>query len=281
MPAEEEEVIQITESLSPDRKSRTNRMGNTLKWRGVGLTDIGRVRPTNQDAFAALNPLSLWVVADGMGGHAGGAVASRIAVETTREYIQANSDSLRRDRTDHSRMLLQRAIAVSNNAILQEALTDPMLSGMGTTILILHITAGRDAVATVAHVGDSRAYLLRGTTCTPLTRDHSAVEEYVRQGWITPDQALTHPHRHLLSRALGTEAHVEPDIATHPLEPDDLLLLCTDGLTKMLDDRQIADTILGASSSPDAICRGLVEEANSRGGLDNTTVVIVRLDRTG
>jgi len=247
-------------------------------WYGAGLSDIGLVRPSNQDALAVLNRRGLWVVADGMGGHAGGDVASRIAVETTVRFIAGDAqDRLALGKDDPARIeaALREAIAFSNEAIRSEARRKPRLAGMGTTIVIVLIPPGPALLAAVAHVGDSRAYLWRRQSLRPLTRDHSAVEEYVRQGLITRDQAAMHPHRHVLSRALGIETQIEPDVSLYPLEADDFLLLCTDGLSKMLDDRQIAATILRAGPSPEAMCRALVEEANARGGEDNTTVIVV------
>lgn len=257
-------------------------MDSCTTWRGAGLSDIGLVRPTNQDAFAVLNQSGLWVVADGMGGHAGGDVASRIAVEATVRFI-ANDAQGRVAIGKHGpggiEAFLREAIASSHRAILSEAGRKFHLAGMGTTIVILLMPTGPAPCAAVAHVGDSRAYLLRKKCLHPLTRDHSAVEEYVQQGLITPAQALVHPDRHILSRALGIESRVEPDVSLYPLEPDDLLLLCTDGLTKMLDDLQIAQVLLEGESGPEARCRRLIEAANATGGLDNTTVVVVEAQR--
>ena len=251
-----------------------------MTWHGMGLSDIGLVRQSNQDAFAVHNHLGLWVIADGMGGHAGGDVASRIAVETITNFFEV----LARDRWSASdeqdpapiEALLHEAIISSNQAIRLAAGRDRKLAGMGTTVVILLIAQGPSPCATIAHVGDSRAYLWRDKSLSQLTRDHSAVEEYVRHGLITREQAVAHPHRHILSRALGIDARVLPDISMHRLAPDDLVLLCTDGLTKMLDDSQIAHLLLQAGSASEAICRRLLEEANARGGMDNTTVVVIK-----
>jgi protein phosphatase len=128
----------------------------------------------------------------------------------------------------------------------------------------------------VAHVGDSRAYLLRGLTMIQLTQDHSWVEEQMRQGLLTPEEALVHPWRHMLTRALGIEAAVEPDLSTLSLQPNDRILLCTDGLTKMLDDHRIVDILLHAGRSADVACETLIAQANQRGGQDNTTVLIIQ-----
>lgn len=248
----------------------------SLAWRGVGLTDVGQVRPSNQDAFAVLNDVGLWIVADGMGGHAGGDVASRLAVTSITEQARKHTDmdSLAQARQARTETLMRHLIETAHKTIRKRAFEEPRLSGMGTTIVVLGIQPGTTPQLTLAHVGDSRAYLLRGHTLSQLTQDHSLVEEHVRNGLLSPQEAAAHPLRHVLTRALGIGETVEPDISTHRLQPDDLILLCTDGLTKMLDDGQIADTLLHAGRSPEAACLALVEKANRRGGKDNVTVVI-------
>lgn len=263
-------------------------------WRSAGLTHIGLVRQSNQDAFAVLNEYGLWIVADGMGGRAGGKVASRLAVET----IASSCDSFGRfpqhhpdnPSQKHPSTALREAIRAANQAIRAEAITQPALAGMGTTVVVLHLRAvpssspssnpdsaplPQTTQATTAHLGDSRAYLLRDRSLTRLTRDHSWVEDRIRQGLLSPEEALTHPLRHMLTNALGTEASATPTLSAHLLQPGDRLLLCTDGLTKMLDDAQIADALLHAGHMPQAACQTLIERANQRGGEDNTTVVVV------
>lgn len=258
-----------------------------LTWHGTGRTHTGLVRPSNQDAFAALDQFSLWIAADGMGGHAGGDVASRVAVETlsswgptiTRPEEVAHSNPPFQEKRARA---LRAAIQAANEAILQQAFIQPHLTGMGTTLVVLHIASGIPsdfpALAIVAHLGDSRAYLLRGRTMTQLTRDHSWVEDQVQQGLLSPQEALLHPLRHMLTRALGTTTTVEPALSTHPLQPDDSLMLCTDGLTKMLDDGQILEILHSPDHSADAACDALIAEANRRGGQDNTTVLVVRAE---
>ena len=251
-------------------------MSDTSGWRGAGLTDRGRLRPSNQDAFAVMNDLDLWIVADGMGGHAGGEVASRLAVESVIKQIEATVAKT----TTHpahqadDRSLLRQAIESAQQTILDQASAHPELTGMGTTIVTLRISSGAPAQATLAHVGDSRAYLLRAGSLTPLTRDHSLVEDYVRRGLISPDQVFQHPLGHVLTRALGIADAAESDISVHTVQPDDLLLLCTDGLTKMLNDDRVAAIVSAAGRSPESACRALVEEANRLGGEDNITVVV-------
>jgi protein phosphatase len=247
------------------------------QWIGAGLTDRGRMRRSNQDAFAVLNDHGVWIVADGMGGHAGGDVASQLAVESIIHDFEALPASCNHEHDDITRML-RRSIQAANQVIRSTAMKRLELIGMGTTIVVLHID-GRTASATVAHVGDSRAYVLQKEKLLRWTHDHSLVENSVREGILSPEEALTHPMRHVLTRALGTELEVEPDLASHLLHPDDALLLCTDGLTKMLEDDHIQD-ILCRHASPEEACRALVNEANRLGGEDNITVVVVRNNLT-
>ncbi len=252
----------------------------TITWHGAGLTNAGQVRPSNQDAYAIEDDLQLWIVADGMGGHPGGDVASRSAVEALTASIRAEArlkaqPELGANEPAQRETELRRAIAASNHAIRQLALQRSELTGMGTTVVALRIAGDPIAHATVAHVGDSRAYLLRGRTLTAVTKDHSLVEDYVRVGLLSPEEALVHPLRHVLTRALGTDPQVEADICTFVLEPSDRFLLCSDGLTKMLDDAHIVEILLRADRSREPACRALIRAANDRGGIDNTTVVVV------
>jgi len=251
-----------------------------MTWQGAGLTDAGQVRPSNQDAYVVANDLQLWIVADGMGGHPGGDVASRSAVDALAASIRAEARLQKKPGPDVLDPLqceaeLRSAMADSNQALRDLALQSPDLAGMGTTVVALRIACGPVAYATVAHVGDSRAYLLRGRTLTPVTKDHSLVEDYVRVGLLSPEEALIHPLRHVLTRAVGTDPQVEADICTFELEPSDRFLLCSDGLTKMLDDAQIVEILLRADRSQELACRALIQAANDRGGVDNTTVVVV------
>jgi serine/threonine protein phosphatase PrpC len=249
----------------------------TQHWQTAGLTDIGRARHSNQDAFVLLDAYGCWIVADGMGGHAGGGVASRIAVDAIAASIQralkaAGSSS---QAVEVRERVLRTAICDGHQAVRREASKDPSLAGMGTTVVAVWANADPFPEATVVHVGDSRAYLCRRNALTQLTRDHSLVEEYRRRGMLSSEDAEIHPLRHVLSRALGPEPHVEPDASTVPMEPGDRLLLCTDGLTKMLTDREIA-RILSKVEDISATCAELVAAANRRGGDDNVTVVVVQ-----
>lgn len=250
-----------------------------MTWKGKGLTDIGRVRQTNQDAIGIYDHLRLWIVADGMGGHAGGEVASQLAVEALASYVGKQDSSLSKDASGSTKypLLLQAAMEAANLAIREHARRHIELTGMGTTAVAVHISISIHSpfLATVAHAGDSRAYLLRNQTLAPLTRDHSLVEERIQLGILTEEQALTHPLRHVLTRALGIEHAVIPSVTTIPLTESDKLLLCSDGLTKMMTDQHILNTILRANHSLESTCHALIEEANNQGGQDNVTVVMV------
>ncbi len=254
-----------------------------MTWIGAGLTDPGLLRSSNQDAFTILNDRGLWVVADGMGGHPGGDVASRLAVEVISQQAAAafpHSMTKPAGRNRSAAAQLKAMIEAANRAILATAEASPNLKGMGTTVVALQVSSGLRAHATVAHVGDSRAYLWRDSNLTPLTRDHSLVEDYVRQGLISPEEARFHPHRHVLSRALGIAEAAEPDVSSFSLRRGDVLVLCTDGLTKMLPDEQIAEVLRRTGRQPQQICAALVEQALQSGGEDNVTVVACRDSRS-
>ncbi|MGQ0810105.1 MAG: Stp1/IreP family PP2C-type Ser/Thr phosphatase [Nitrospiraceae bacterium] len=242
-------------------------------WLGTGKTDQGLIRTTNQDSFAVLNHLHTWIVADGMGGHAGGDVASRLAVETITREVEAHANAFKNGRDDCV-ALLPNILQTAHQAILGKVQEQPKLKSMGTTVVVAYITASPEPCAILVYVGDSRAYLFRDRTLTLLTRDHSLVNRYIREGKLTEQEALTHPERHVLTRALGIGEKVRPEVVIHALHPDDRILLCTDGLTKMLDDAQIAEVLLDLGSNPDTACDALIEEALHWGGEDNVTIIL-------
>lgn len=228
-------------------------------------TDRGRMRRHNEDAFLARPEVGLYAVADGMGGHAAGEVASAIAVET----VAALADDAGID-ADAAADAIRRA----NDAIRDAAAQDPDRAGMGTTatVLVLH----GEAYA-VAHVGDSRAYLMRGDTLRQVTVDHTWVQEQVEMGVLSPMEARRHPWSSVLTRALGTEADVDVDVIEGSAQPGDLFLLCSDGLTAVLTDDDLAD-ILGAPTSLETRGQALIDAANAGGGPDNITLVLVQVD---
>ena len=249
-------------------------------WIGVGLTDIGLVRKLNQDAFSLDNTLQLWVLADGMGGHAGGEVASHIAVETIPHVVrtQLSSETSPYVQSDTLESLLCQAIESANQAIRKEAAEHERIKGMGTTIVAVAIARTPTGhQASVVHSGDSRAYLFRQGILSLWTKDHTLMEERLALNLITPEQVRTHPLRHVLTKALGIDPQAQPTIQTYPLDPSDLILLCSDGLTKMLTDQEIQTIIGQEAPHAEAICRTLVATANRLGGEDNTTVVLIGL----
>jgi protein phosphatase len=225
-------------------------------------TDIGRVRERNEDALLVLPPL--FAVADGMGGHRGGQVASQVALETM-EQLEADGGAL----AEHVRS--------ANRAVWDRAETDEQLSGMGTTLTAVRLDG--DAIALV-HVGDSRAYLLRNGALRQLTTDHTLVDRMVKSGEITEAEADAHPHKNVLTRAIGTEPDVEVDERSIALEDGDRLLLCSDGLTGMVAEDQI-QAILEESPSPQDAAGRLVRAANRAGGVDNISVVVLEAHGEG
>ncbi len=248
-----------------------------MKITSFGGTDTGKKRANNEDAYLLNDELGLYAVADGVGGSEGGEVASRMAVET----LAASLPDLLgdKDRTppggfvraaDPALSALQLAVTLSNRTIRQARTQTPALAGMGTTLTTLLL---RDKHAFIAHVGDSRAYLLRSGEFTQLTNDHSLVGEQVRHGVITREQARTSPYRHVITRALGIDEEVMIDLAKHALLRGDRLLLCTDGLTEMVDDTEIGGILAG--SDPREAVQKLIDVANRAGGVDNITAVVV------
>ena len=251
------------------------------KWLGVGLTDIGRVRKLNQDAFSLDNDRQLWVLADGMGGHAGGEVASQIAVDTIPQEFQRllAAESSPSPTAATLETLLIQAIETANQRICEQSSQNAEIKGMGTTIVVVALTRIHDtSQAVIAHSGDSRAYVLRNGSLSLWTRDHTLMEERLALNLITPEQVRTHPLRHVLTKALGIDLQAYPTVQTYSLESTDLLLLCSDGLTKMLTDQEIQTLVLKEAPNLDRIKNTLVATANRLGGEDNTTVVVIGSD---
>jgi protein phosphatase len=232
----------------------------------AGLTDVGRQREANEDNLVLAAPV--FAVADGMGGARAGEVASRMAAEAFRDPRDAGQPPERQ---------LERVAQEANRRIYELALRDENRRGMGTT-LTATLVAG-DAVS-VGHVGDSRAYRLRDGGLAQLTQDHSLVAELERSGQLTPEAAEHHPQRSIITRALGPEPDVDVDTHTHPARAGDVYLLCSDGLTGMISDDELA-TILRAAPSLESAAEALVRAANQSGGKDNITVVLFRLEDDG
>jgi protein phosphatase len=230
-------------------------------------TDTGRQRRGNEDAFFARSPL--FAVADGMGGAQAGEVASHMAVEVLEQGLPDGAGSVEER--------LAARVREANARILELAQSDDHLAGMGTTLTAAYV--GEDDL-TVAHVGDSRLYRLREGTFERLTDDHSLVEELVRQGKLTPEEADEHPQRSIITRALGAEPGVEADSRTWPARADDVYLICSDGLTSMIPEARVAKVIQDAPSL-EVAGRTLIDAANDAGGRDNITVVLFRLEEVG
>ncbi|HEV3328064.1 MAG TPA: PP2C family serine/threonine-protein phosphatase [Acidimicrobiales bacterium] len=232
--------------------------------RAAGITDPGQVRAQNQDAFYVAEDLVL--IADGMGGYAGGEVAAAIAAEVVgARFLE-----------DGSANGLEAAVAAANRQIFERGV-EPGLEGMGTTLVAAAVVGSGPTVRVlVANVGDSRAYLLRDGTLRQLTEDHSVAAELVRLGRLEEDEGQEHPGRHVLTRALGVDRDVAPDLIEVEPQPGDRLLLCSDGLSNELDDDQIL-ALLGVGEPSDA-ARSLVAAANAHGGLDNVTAVVADVD---
>jgi protein phosphatase len=227
-------------------------------------SDTGRQRNANEDSFFVRAPI--FVVADGMGGAQAGEVASKAA-----------ADAFDVDLPDAPpEQVLRETIAAANRSIHELARNDPSRAGMGTTLTAAIVAAEREEVA-IGHVGDSRAYRLRGGRLEQLTRDHSLVEEMRRKGQLTDAQAEDHPQRSIITRALGPEPEVEPDVHSVSAAPGDVFLICSDGLTTMLGEAQIGKLLARATSMSSAV-RALVDEANRAGGRDNITVLAFRLE---
>ena len=230
-------------------------------------TDTGRQRRANEDAYHARSPL--FAVADGMGGAQAGEVASAAAVEALAGGLPAGAGTVEQR--------LARAVQDANERIHALSVADEDRAGMGTTLTAAYVG---DADVTIVHVGDSRCYRWRGGELERLTTDHSLVEELVRQGRLSPEEAEEHPQRSIITRALGPEAIVEPDALTVPARAGDVFLLCSDGLTSMVPEAELA-TVLADAPTLRTAAANLVEHANSAGGRDNITVVLFRLDDAG
>jgi protein phosphatase len=251
-----------------------------LRVKACGLSDIGLTRLHNEDYFEIDPRHRLYVVADGMGGHNHGEVAAQIAVQAIRDFVARSAD---RDTTwpfgaearlaRHSN-LLKMAVRTAHDNVLRAIRRDGSLYGMGTTVVGLLLSG---TTAAVAHVGDSRAYRLRDGRLDQLTQDHTWVNEQVVAGFLSKEQARSHPLKNVVTRALGGESDVLVDVREVEVEPGDLYLLCSDGLTGMLSDADIHDR-LASGRSLHEICRSLINDSNARGGIDNVTVVLLAIE---
>jgi protein phosphatase len=236
-----------------------------------GKSDKGISRRQNEDAYCIIGgedgePLVL-AVADGMGGHKAGDVASRMAIEAIRESMA--SEPLDVSSFAGVAARLKKIIWTANDRIFRKSLADQDCAGMGTTLVVAVVTGG---AAILAHVGDSCAYLFRGNAITKITTDHTYVEELIKIGSLTQEEARLHPKRNYITKAVGCLGSVEADIYNVSVMQSDRIVLCTDGLSKMLSDDEILETVY-SSSDPEEICAKLIERSNSKGGYDNITAL--------
>lgn len=238
----------------------------------IGISDIGKCRKNNEDAFYVPSPgdaiQNLYIIADGMGGCNAGEVASQYAIDSFLDYIQQEQNSHSEEDIPD---LLAEAMAASNKAVYEKSNSSREFAEMGTTLVV---AAVQDGKIYVAYVGDSRAYLFRKKELNPLTTDHSYVMELVRLGSITKEEAANHPKRNIITRAVGIREAVETDAIVEKAMKGDILLLCTDGLSGMLSDKEMAD-IIGKRISLEKKAQKLVEMANERGGYDNISLILV------
>jgi len=257
-------------------------MGVRVRIASGGVSDVGRVRTNNEDCYKIVQPLNLFVLSDGMGGEVHGEIASAMAVETVVKHCRdADSNPAAQvigavqpywsARTKH----LATAVHLANRTIFKAAEKNPDHRGMGATLTAAWIDGAK---LSIAHVGDSRAYLLRSGSLLQLTRDHSLVAEQVRRGILTVAEAEESNMQSVLLRALGAQAAIEVDAEEHILFPRDVLLLCSDGLTRLVTEPEVAGT-LQAETDPARAAEKLVALANERGGADNITVLTVRLEK--
>jgi PPM family protein phosphatase len=231
----------------------------------ASMTDPGRVRKTHEDNFFADEALGLFIVADGMGGHAGGEVASRVAVATISELMKAGLTDGDAD------SLIRSAIDRANTAIRAQAEADPTLQGMGTTLVLAYCRG--DSIH-LAHLGDSRAYLIHDGSIQRLTEDHSLVAQMVKSGQLTAEEAPRFHLRNVVTRSLGNQKLAEPDLSVVEWNAGDYLLLCSDGLTNMVKESELRSLISEGGANLERSCQQAVERANQNGGRDNITAVL-------
>lgn len=234
-------------------------------------TDIGKVRDMNQDSYYIANQndeIKIYIVADGMGGYKGGEIASKLAIESTKSYICNNIDKIKKER-EQILELIKSSIEYANMVIYEKSKENQNLNGMGTTLDICLIYSNK---IYIGHIGDSRVYRKRKEFFRKLTVDHSYVEQLLKEGNITKEEAYNHPKKNMLTKALGCTAYVEPDVIVKGFIKGDILLMCTDGLTNMLREEEISEIL---SENPELASEKLIKRANELGGYDNITAVII------
>jgi protein phosphatase len=245
-------------------------------------SDVGRKRKGNEDALCLNDEQRLYVVADGMGGHAAGEVASRVAVDAIAEFVELTGGNQEitwpfglDDTISYEGNRLKTAVRHANTRVIEATRESAEYEGMATTVAAVLVDGD---IANLAHVGDSRIYLWNGESIEQLTRDHSWVNEQIENGAISPEQARSHPLRNVVTRALGGRADLVVDIQSRRMAPGDMLLLCSDGLTTMVPDDGIARILRESEGDVARATTALISEANERGGEDNITVVLLKFE---
>ena len=246
------------------------------------VSDVGRKRKGNEDSLFVNPEQHLFVVADGMGGHAAGEIASKVAVDSINEFVELTSGDEEitwpfglDENISYDGNRLKTAIRYANRKVLEATKEKSEYEGMATTVAAVLVDG--DA-ANLGHVGDSRVYLMRDGEITQLTSDHSWVNEQIQSGVISPDQARTHPLRNVVTRALGGKPDLQVDMQQHKAKAGDILILCSDGLTTMIPDEDIARVVRESGGDVEKAAQALVASANAKGGEDNITVLLIRFD---
>jgi serine/threonine protein phosphatase PrpC len=254
---------------------------NRFDLEATGATDVGMKRRLNEDVFVVDSDAGMFLVADGMGGHAAGEVASRVATDEILRAFKVGSNDADETWPEHwdtdlsaTANLIVDAIVAGHHRVTMAMNNDADLKGMGTTVVVAVHLPG-DGKIVICHVGDSRAYRYRRGGLALLTNDHSWVHEQVEAGFLTEEAARTHPLKNVVTQALGGNSEPKVDVLEIPIDQDDLYLLCSDGLNSMLTDDEIA-AVLETGGSLDDTCQRLISEANERGGNDNISVVLIR-----
>lgn len=238
-------------------------------------SDIGKARNMNEDFFYIskdTEPLKLYILADGMGGYSGGEIASKLATISVKSYIESNFNNIDYTKKEELLKLIKNAIEYANMVVYEKAKENEELTNMGTTLEVCIIYNNK---AFIGHIGDSRIYRIRKDIIRKITQDHSYVQKLVKDGTITKEEAVNHPKKNMLIKALGCTPFVEPDIMVKGFLKDDIIVICSDGLTNMISEEEIYATV---NKNVDSASDELVNNANERGGYDNITVIIINND---
>ena len=242
--------------------------------RFYGMTDVGVMRENNEDAISLPSEndgIKLFILADGMGGAKAGEKASQLAIETIRDYVRLNFIKIERTKEEIEEVI-RKAMVEANKKVYELSQEYKEYSGMGTTVVVALIYRGR---LYIGHIGDSRVYRLRQSVLRQLTKDHSYVQELLRQGTITIEEAKNHPQKNILLKALGCDRDIMPDVIIKGFVKGDVILLCSDGLTNMVEDKRIYEIIMKNTSDLKVACKMLVDTANENGGKDNVSAIII------